>query len=770
MAKNGLMYDPTLLKFYRSVAEKCGLLEEDIEFIFGIQKATPTQLEDAQTKIKFHLQDDYEVSFDHELDGNAISISAENQRNKTTSLLCIATLLGYSWSDKQNLDFLGDEEFVNKGLALRKSLEEGREAYIELTRNDRLLKVHVTEGRATVQYHDHSDQRPFNLQKGFAGFERYVQDLIDVQLVSKGRNFIQRIEADVLDEIIKLGKVLDENSEQAFTRAVALSKSLPTQIGSVDSTLKDLRSKISKTEQEIEQKRVEKTPYTAGQNTVGGIIVQLENLSLQELDKIRQLHWLEQQLDRVEESERNQTEQRELLVAKEEEIASLEQEHQNLCQKRDTLETAFNILRAGIVDLIDNRQIKSAPEIKTLQERIEQFDINGVCSMYAKNLEPASLEVYQALVEAIETTVSDNVAIVPLREDICDTNSLLQWLYSGREKTQNLIALNTIISKFMAYLEKHGIDLNLTPNDFYTLQAHILEYEDDLHSERAELKTLQEQDELVSSVKKLSEVEKQIQQINQSLSEEAKLIKSEVEDTVGSLDEPLTLTLNEIWSVNGLDYLQRRQKEWQDFSRNKLSLKINKLTQDVDEWQVKLQRLETGTISVDTSDPNHIKDFQTNATYIVGTTKSMLQNVDSPHRGELREQGLEESLQEAIDQVITQRCHYYYKNVGDNCLQIPLGAIVYHQKGRNAVEFYVEGKALSGADLSGGTQSVMTVRSLASKPSSKPFGGVLLVDEWGDVEQIGEPLYAELKQMETILLAVFVKVENFPTLTIKSIN
>ena len=97
-------------------------------------------------------------------------------------------------------------------------------------------------------------------------------------------------------------------------------------------------------------------------------------------------------------------------------------------------------------------------------------------------------------------------------------------------------------------------------------------------------------------------------------------------------------------------------------------------------------------------------------------------------------------------------------------------AIIYEQTDRSTPKFRVDQTEIDRTSLSGGTESVMTVRSLASRPSAKLFGTILLVDEWGDVEQIGEPLYQELGQMDNVLAAIFVKVENVSELKVRPLN
>ena len=163
------IFNPTIIDLYKEAAQRAGLHEADFSPIFNIPHAYPTALDVLPTQLNFYLQDQYDTSFDCPMGGNAMLLFAESQRNKTTSLLSIAALLGYSWDDPNNRNFLSDEEFVKKGRARRDFLIQGCEARLHITKGDHALSVEAKDGGATVTFRvaDIHDTKTFDLRRNW---------------------------------------------------------------------------------------------------------------------------------------------------------------------------------------------------------------------------------------------------------------------------------------------------------------------------------------------------------------------------------------------------------------------------------------------------------------------------------------------------------------------------------------------------------------------------------------------------------------------------
>src|SRR5687768_12689687 len=103
---SGLVFDQDMVEFYKVVARRMSVHEDDIAFIFDLPSREPIVLTSGNTHIKFNLDDTYKAAFECATNGNALALSGDNQRNKTTSLLCIAALLGYMLDSSDNARFL----------------------------------------------------------------------------------------------------------------------------------------------------------------------------------------------------------------------------------------------------------------------------------------------------------------------------------------------------------------------------------------------------------------------------------------------------------------------------------------------------------------------------------------------------------------------------------------------------------------------------------------------------------------------------------------
>ncbi len=705
-------------------------------------------------------------------------LSAESQRNKTTVLLCMATLLGYSWDEHDNVRFLGDEEFVKKGQALRKSLSQTRAADMEIVKGNHLLVIDVKDGKASVAYGvaNSSDERSFNLHRGWEPFEHYMNSLVDVQLVSKGRNFIERVELDILNDIKVLGEKLTGDSQPALTRLI-LQSARPRQrqtAGQMDRQA--IESQIGDVQTTLQQKEDERKHYVGQRAAIHDIVGYLKQLGGDSRQAIERLYRLERDLHAAEDAKHQKADHQKRLQEKEGEVKQLKRRYQDLDAKKKAVGDAFGGLQIEIDRLLDQRRISTSPEEDFLTY-IKNSDVQGVCNAFHKGLGTESLEVYRSLIRAVEDNASPEIVLLPLGDDIRDAASLLSRLQEHLEKAENLVPINEAIEKFMQRLQKTDINLGMTPLDYQTLENEVSDYAKELQQAEGELKEEQQTQPMVAGEQDTNALRTQIEQMRKSLTKEVQETRENLEDTVKTLEGPSDEHLNRVWSANAISYLQEREREVEGVLR-RLRRQQRELEQQKYQLEEQLlMKAQSTQIEKAAERADHIRQFIENVSYVIEVANA---RTDENRQSEdvqkalryLDEVGLAQLLKETIDSLITKRCQYYYDNSGETCNPLPLEAVIYEQIGRDTPRFRVGGldRDLNRANLSGGTESVMTVRSLVSRPSSKAFGVVLLVDEWGDVEQIGEPLYDELKQMDNILAAVFVKVEEIPELTAQAMN
>lgn len=117
-----------------------------------------------------------------------------------------------------------------------------------------------------------------------------------------------------------------------------------------------------------------------------------------------------------------------------------------------------------------------------------------------------------------------------------------------------------------------------------------------------------------------------------------------------------------------------------------------------------------------------------------------------------------EKLIKLFEQDIINRCSYYFKAVNNEVRAYRV--IKYDFWGR--MFYSEEGDLLNLQNgLSGGTDSAMTVYSLATSTNNVQFGNILLVDEWGDVSaSFHKKLIEKLLELNTFAFAIFIDVDD----------
>lgn len=137
---------------------------------------------------------------------------------------------------------------------------------------------------------------------------------------------------------------------------------------------------------------------------------------------------------------------------------------------------------------------------------------------------------------------------------------------------------------------------------------------------------------------------------------------------------------------------------------------------------------------------------------------SMSRGNNSTNSNFLFENDLLNKLIEIFEEDIVNRCSYYFKSTSDGVKAFKIKKYDFRKR-----VFYSEENDILDLQngLSGGTDSVMTVYSLASANNETLLGNVLLVDEWGDVSMsFHKKVMEKLKDLDTFAFALFVDVDD----------
>lgn len=118
---------------------------------------------------------------------------------------------------------------------------------------------------------------------------------------------------------------------------------------------------------------------------------------------------------------------------------------------------------------------------------------------------------------------------------------------------------------------------------------------------------------------------------------------------------------------------------------------------------------------------------------------------------------LHERIISVFNEYMAERCGYYFEV---NASGVQVHPLKYYNFEMQEFDIGIR-KVSTREGISGGTDSAMTVRSFASKLSTKKFGAVLLVDEWGDVgERLAAAVYQKIEGLPNLGLCLFVRVDN----------
>lgn len=163
------------------------------------------------------------------------------------------------------------------------------------------------------------------------------------------------------------------------------------------------------------------------------------------------------------------------------------------------------------------------------------------------------------------------------------------------------------------------------------------------------------------------------------------------------------------------------------FNRDKLSILINNIRDAYELFGKEVSDMSKGNVEMSTSRSNKQNDFL-------------------------------DKLIKLFEADIIDRCKFYFKATSK-------GVTAYKVKQYDFWEriFYSEDNDLLDLQngLSGGTDSAMTVCSLATSTNGSKFGNILLVDEWGDVsDSFHEKVADKLVEFESFAFALFVDVDD----------
>lgn len=254
-----------------------------------------------------------------------------------------------------------------------------------------------------------------------------------------------------------------------------------------------------------------------------------------------------------------------------------------------------------------------------------------------------------------------------------------------------------------------------------------------------------------------SQMQKQLGEV-EDLNKEIK----QLEDSIQIMREQLTIKskLQDLEQI-----LQPVFEEMEKLTDKQLELIEQKMKEagisNLNDLPAKLKELESH-LKKEVFDITPLSDFLenlNNAYHIFGKEISLMSRgiVSNNLVNIVQRNPLLQRLIDIFQNDIVNRCRYYYKTT-DKVNAFSIKRYDFWERA-----FYSEDNDILDlqSGLSGGTDSVMTVYSLATSSSANKYGNVLFIDEWGDVSESFHAMTRnKLLEVENFSFAIFVDVND----------
>lgn len=765
--------DQRFIDLCKFIGEKSGLDDEDMAAIFSLEKLDFTQVRPSLIKLSVAEGRPIEISEK----GPVIEVVGDNQIGKTTALLYLANLLGYDFFDKNNIEFLGDENLVDQGQEIFSKLAKGMKASLEIVAKPHKLSVNAQNGWIEVTVFKGSEKvffQPFEVGAMSKALMTSFKPYINVYFISKGRNFDRQL---LMDICMEMGVYVEKFRERAsnldnILRAKFDSMSRVAAVGEGV----DLDARRSQIQNERSQLEVGKQTLAADLaqrklklEAVDKLTILLPNVEKKNLFKISKKIYglknnyakLNQRLSILQESRNNRKDAEKTAKSLSDELEILNKdldEKNSVLKSIDKLvEEATSLIEGKIGEFLDESEAYRVLRIL----RNNEFEI------IRNERASAELDAGKAIEDLYKTAKKWNPSI-KITDELGGSMEALQASFESARKIildRNLVKtitdelFKTLEDKTIASHEKYESlqsEVQTIRGKMTMTQASLDRVKDDrTESQKLEEKNLFEKTK--TEIQALKEkIEKLVKERTETKWESEKLL-TELEEFALSIrgDDPGSIIFALDWTDEILTL------------KNQLTLETQEVGSELEIRENQIRELN--------NEENSIMNILTNPEFeglskrrdsidvFMGITQT-LTNVLNDCTCLTEQTGMNEELislsrhnitpevNKVINETFKEKCENYFRKVNETDFSIE--AI----KDFDFIKrvFTCDDRKQNIGSLSGGTASVMTVLSLASRVASTQLGTILLVDEFNDVVgTLRNETYKRLKEKENLSFAFF---------------
>ncbi len=550
-------------------------------------------------RVELSVEKDFPIALNSERAGRVFELSGQSDRNKTTSLIYMATLLGINWEEAR--PFL-DRDGKVYDIATKKvclALSHGQKAEMWLTSESYKLSISIVDSRAMIVLHNEkgrpvtdfeSKTIPLTSSEDWQNYRQLMELICDVQFVSKSRDFIGQV---AIEESKDLGWFCETVADRAGRLLRSLrnlprdqvygrtQKDLAIEISSLTTRLKEVKKEIDELNQNIETLK-QLIQYC---QRLLSMYRELEDNRDPEVREV--LNYL-----KLEEMARGQDRRRRDL---EQSIQALELELKRAQQQLSQQEPPFTAirgcleaLRGRIVSELKNLSVLSSDASQVLREIANKnYDpLLAFCSYAQVSNETISLlesilkatePFSKGLVIPLESAIGPGIKLLDLEKDLSVASS----------RAMDIQRLNPeLTAAYEAFQDAHilsVLEFRRRESDVDTARAIVREKERMLEERRTELKVINETIHSLLGQEDFKSLKARGDQLRQSLPNDNKEMLERVEQLANHIgyNYPWQFNLSELQAMIREWYAKTQELEGAKTDKEKVELQLNERLSDL---------------------------------------------------------------------------------------------------------------------------------------------------------------------------------------------
>lgn len=774
---------PKYWELMKQLGQATGVDEQDIQAVLGsFPSRSPAALSKQQTRFELHVEKHFPI--DVTANSRIIEMAGPSNRNKTTTLVYTATLLGIDWEKVST--FIDSKNVLQAAANVRKAIEGGQNSSLKLSNDFYELTVKTASGqimawleeKATGAYMFDLDGTPFTLRHDtdWARYRTSVRQACDVQMVGKGRNFVVQVgleEGHALSEyasgLFKRTSQLRQDlqrqaqdsptvSEEDLVRMIERENNAITLLGTQLNLAREKRATNISKAQDLEALANLLGEILAGEGTERYLNLSSAMETLQDYE-----HQVASLVSKVTDLQRDITEF-----------------EQSLSEGQHTLaivDSACSLLSREV-----SRLAETSPSIADLLSSIgnaaRRQDLTQISSLAEPvlSLTPDSGDVFPTILKRDRwSDTSEGTALLPLQVSgttITSVSDLKRFFDAQATRVADALLLRPLLESFYS---------SISAATAKTTEALV-----ELRSQCDALKIGQ-----ATRHSNLSDLQAQLGTVRQSIESTSRPFGSPsgLADALRSAKDNLSLDIarkmdaaESMAAQVGFPLLWGKRDVSLELQEELVKAKQT-ANQGADEVQqmtasIRDARRRMSTYQEMLRNPSTLIRERNRRIATLGPWQQIMRDIanyfrarrlafESAKDAERAEQeqlatearaGLGSNftlVMDTLNQLIKERSPFCYVNRNEP-VQLRVKSYDFLSE-RVLVE---DDDQAVDESTSGGGETSMTVRGLASRITGAPLGNVLLVDEFGDAPTFKDMVFDDLKQLDELGMAFFVDVVN----------